>query len=230
MLNRFKRKIKNSLRFRVLKMGDTPKDNINIPVTLNENYNYILNLSPRVTSSHEHISLFNLSALTSGDIIEIGSYLSYSSVMMASAFSSDDRKLYAIDMFDRELGWSNGGTDDWIYKNYSQWEFAHKVIDDCGLSNSIELLKGRSDQLINKMIELTDVNMIFIDGDHSYEGCMQDIENYSPILNSGGFLVVDDYSDTQWSGVKKAVDEFIKINPNYIPVYFLDQMLVLKKI
>ena len=35
-------------------------------------------------------------------------------------------------------------------------------------------------------------HLIYIDGDHTYEGALFDIETYGPLVEPGGFLVVDD--------------------------------------
>jgi Methyltransferase domain len=36
--------------------------------------------------------------------------------------------------------------------------------------------------------------LIYIDGDHTYEGATADIKDYSPLIEEGGFLVMDDAS------------------------------------
>lgn len=66
------------------------------------------------------------------------------------------------------------------------------------------------------------VDMVFIDGDHSYEGCKGDIEAWLPNIKPGGILAVHDYKkatltydeDTcphprPWPGVDRAVDELL---------------------
>jgi cephalosporin hydroxylase len=35
-------------------------------------------------------------------------------------------------------------------------------------------------------------DVIYVDGDHSYDGCMADLINYSPMVDKGGYLVIDD--------------------------------------
>ena len=35
-------------------------------------------------------------------------------------------------------------------------------------------------------------DILYIDGDHSYEGCLSDLENYGRFVRRGGFLVIDD--------------------------------------
>ena len=49
-------------------------------------------------------------------------------------------------------------------------------------------------------------DLIYIDGDHSYEGCKEDILRTSKVLKDGGLFVIHDYAPGQ-PGVMKAVDE-----------------------
>lgn len=35
-------------------------------------------------------------------------------------------------------------------------------------------------------------DLIYVDGDHTYEGALADLNNYSPLVKVGGFLVIDD--------------------------------------
>lgn len=227
-VTKLKRRIKHWCRNLALKMIKEPVDRTNIPAALNDNFNHILRLAPRVTSFHEHVSLFNLSAISKGDVIEVGCYICYSSVMMASGFGDADRKLYAIDTFDRQKGWTDGGVDNWIFKNYSQKEFAAKTINECGLGPKVVLKQGMSGDLISEMKDLKNVGMIFIDGNHTYRGCEEDLNNYSPLLNSGGFLVMHDYINASCE-VKAATDNFLKENSQYESLYLVNSMLVIKK-
>lgn len=40
-----------------------------------------------------------------------------------------------------------------------------------------------------------DFDLIFIDGDHTYEGVKQDFENYSPMLSKGGIIAFQDIAE-----------------------------------
>lgn len=65
------------------------------------------------------------------------------------------------------------------------------------------------------------VDMVFIDGDHSYDGCKDDIMLWIPNLKPGGIMAVHDYQKAMipdnpdgphprpWPGVDRAVDEFL---------------------
>lgn len=69
-----------------------------------------------------------------------------------------------------------------------------------------------------KLFEENYFDLIYIDADHSFEGCLQDIENWYPKVRKGGFLLGDDYRiyEGRRKGVKfgviEAVNEFAKKN------------------
>lgn len=52
------------------------------------------------------------------------------------------------------------------------------------------------------------IDVLFIDGDHSYEGCKADIDNYYPQMAKGGVMLFHD-CDNSSPGVVKAVEEFV---------------------
>lgn len=64
-------------------------------------------------------------------------------------------------------------------------------------------------------------DLIYIDADHTYEGCKADIEAWYPKVKKGGFIIGDDYSNMRapHTGVKfgviKAVNEFFNNNTIY---------------
>lgn len=52
------------------------------------------------------------------------------------------------------------------------------------------------------------IDAVFIDGDHSYEGCSTDIRLWWPKVRPGGVLSGHDYRTDKDFGVIRAVDEF----------------------
>ena len=66
---------------------------------------------------------------------------------------------------------------------------------------------------------LTKIDMVFVDGDHSYDGCKGDIEIWLKHLKPGGLIVVHDYGKGEladhpdgphpkpWADVDRAVDD-----------------------
>jgi len=63
------------------------------------------------------------------------------------------------------------------------------------------------------------IDFLFIDANHTYEGVMQDLVDWYPKVKKGGLVCGHDYQDAPWSGLVKAVDEFLgkenfEIDPN----------------
>lgn len=60
------------------------------------------------------------------------------------------------------------------------------------------------------------IDLLFIDGGHFHNDVIQDFEDYSPLVNIGGYIVFDDYSDYKYSSeVKPAVDKIVSKLKNY---------------
>ena len=82
---------------------------------------------------------------------------------------------------------------DSIYKFLKK--FKNKVFLYKGFSNT-ELLK----------IDLSSIDMVFLDGGHSYETVNSDLSIIINKIKKGKIIICDDYDQTGY-GVKKAVDE-----------------------
>ena len=65
------------------------------------------------------------------------------------------------------------------------------------------LLRMKTDEAAN-LIEDESLDFVFIDADHSYEGCNADIKNWSPKVKKGGYVMGHDIF---WEGVNKAIKE-----------------------
>lgn len=80
-------------------------------------------------------------------------------------------------------------------------------------NNNYEYIKGSSHD--NNTFErlknlINNIDVLFIDGDHSTLGVTKDFEIYSPMVNSGGYIIFDDYNDHIHSPeVKPAVDSIV---------------------
>lgn len=67
------------------------------------------------------------------------------------------------------------------------------------------LVKKTSDDAFEELADRR-FDVVYIDGNHSYEYVKRDILNYQKLVKAGGFLAGHDYSDS-WAGVKQAVNE-----------------------
>lgn len=74
-------------------------------------------------------------------------------------------------------------------------------------------IKGYSAQVADR---IPNVDLVFIDADHGYEGCKKDILAYSQKLNPNGLLTGH---DIDYPGVNKAVNELVRtydVGPNNV--------------
>ena len=57
-------------------------------------------------------------------------------------------------------------------------------------------------------MQLKNLKIIYLDGDHSYESVLDDLNNWYPKLKKFGVMCGDDYGHPSGVGVIKAVTEF----------------------
>ena len=86
-----------------------------------------------------------------------------------------------------------------LYSIDSIYKFLNKFKD------SVHLYKGFSDTELPK-VGLSDIDMIFLDGGHSYETVSSDLSLILKEIKKGKVIICDDYDQKNY-GVKKAVDE-----------------------
>ena len=79
----------------------------------------------------------------------------------------------------------------------------HEKLDKFG--DKVKFLKGFSVEMAKKVKDGS-LDFVYLDGDHSYEGCRNDIHAWLPKLKLGGIMAFHDYNDIY--GVRAAVDEF----------------------
>lgn len=84
---------------------------------------------------------------------------------------------------------------------------------------SFDYLEGnsQSEDMVERLKKITkEIDILFIDGDHSKDGVIKDFNLYSDLVVSGGYIVFDDYNDHEYSPeVKPAVDSIIENLTDY---------------
>lgn len=81
----------------------------------------------------------------------------------------------------------------------------------------VAFAKGRGDIWRGRSVEAAAhfpdgaADFVFIDADHSYEGCRRDLESWAGKVRVGGWLCGHDYENGDFPkfGVTQAVDEFV---------------------
>ena len=123
-------------------------------------------------------------------IFEIGVRAGYTGYFLLKG--SETKKYRGIDL-----------ENYWPGSNNKAQKLLQRVCDDV----EVTLLNSHSLKKLDQLYEL-----IHVDGDHSYNGKVLDLELALANLAPNGVIVVDDYTNTNETGkiVKKATDDFIK--------------------
>ena len=79
--------------------------------------------------------------------------------------------------------------------------------------NNVHLIKGNSNKVLKK-IDFSKIDYVFLDGGHDYETVKNDLDCCSEVIKNNGTILCDDYNLSYAPGVKKAIDEYVKIK-NY---------------
>lgn len=144
-------------------------------------------------------------------IIEVGSWHGASAINMALICKELglDTTIYCVDTWLGAVEFYTHPTperDLMLKDGYPQ--VYYKFLDNirkAGVESMIKPITLPSN-LAHKI--LPNADLIYIDGSHEYEDVKNDIIHYRQKLNNGGIIFGDDYSNTVFPGVKKAVDEF----------------------
>ena len=119
-------------------------------------------------------------------ILEIGRFVGGSTVLLSMATHESDKKIISVDLNE---GPHNADVDEWLE------EYEEKDRIDIRVENSHTM----------KNIPLS---LLFVDGDHSYDGIKKDIYHHWNYLN--GPCLCHDYTDPSCEGVTEFIDEFIE--------------------
>lgn len=145
------------------------------------------NIKTHLTDEEKYF-LHNLLPNKNSVCVEIGSYLGMSALCIAS--SKHCKTLYCVDTWNNE-GMSEGSRDTYSDFVKNTIKYNDKIIPLRGDSYTI----GLSFKF--------DIDFLFIDGDHSYEGAKKDIDVWLPKLRSGGILLMH---DSGWAeGIQKVI-------------------------
>jgi len=131
------------------------------------------------------------------------------------------KSIDAVDFFEGTTcsGDADGNNLVWYDIGKSYLELLEKYKD----TPNVRLHKGNSIDFLQRQEDNT-YDIIYIDGDHSYNGVKQDLQNAFKKIKNGGYIMGHDYeinikkAKTIYEfGVKQAVDEFcVTYNKNIL--------------
>lgn len=143
------------------------------------------------------------------NFVEIGSYFGRSSVVLGMIARKNNCHLTCIDIFN-EFPPDEHDSDE-IKK---QFKANMKSVN--AEYRLLNMLSEQAGKIYQKTIDL-----LFIDGDHSYDGVKSDIELWLPKVKVGGFVLFHDCGGIH-PGVEKAVDEA----KNLVQIKIVESLLI----
>ena len=146
--------------------------------------------------------LFDLATMVPSPlvIIEVGSYRGKSTTALALGARPGVR-VYAFDPHEKHVG-SNGGVygpGDLVAFNETMRR-ANTFATIFPMSCGTDLVAGSWKK---------PAGLVFIDGDHTYEGCRADADGWIPHINNGGVLALD---DVNLEGPKRVMEEISELS------------------
>jgi len=129
-----------------------------------------------------------------GFFVEVGSYLGASSCCLAAAARERKAHLLCVDT------WQNEGMSEGLRDTYG--EFLQNVAP---YRAWLTPLRGNSIDIASQTDKTVD--LLFLDGDHSYPGVVSDLTGWLPKLKFGSWLLMHDWG---WAeGVERAISEIV---------------------
>jgi hypothetical protein len=94
-----------------------------------------------------------------------------------------------------------------------------------------ELVKGLSQDVVEEFEKLDlEIDLLFIDGDHSHKGVIADYDNYFKFVKKDKYIIFDNYNDPAWPEVTTAVDEIIEKDSNIKVIKKIGHCCVIQKL
>jgi predicted O-methyltransferase YrrM len=158
----------------------------------------------------EIMSLANIVAtLKPETVLEVGTSKG-GTLFIWTRLATPDAHLVSIDM--------PGGENTWAYPHWKEGFYKHFASKD----QRIDLLRGDSQKQemvdrLGNILHDKQVDFLFIDADHAYEGVKKDFELYSPFVRAGGVIAFHDiafHAPITNCRVKDLWDE-VKVLPKY---------------
>jgi predicted O-methyltransferase YrrM len=164
-------------------------------------------------------ALFDAAAAATGAgvIVEIGSWKGRSTTWLASGARLAGQRVYAVDP---HRGSRENPAADTLQ------EFSDNLTRS-GLSAVVEPMVMTSEEAAARIHG--PIELLFIDGDHSYEGVRRDAELWLPRLMNGGTVMFHDVATAAYSGPRRIVREMVCRSPRFDGVARVGSMLVARR-
>ena len=158
------------------------------------------------SSLDERALLFRLASEPEIDtVVEIGSFCGGSAAFLAEAMRLKGRtkSVFSVDPF--------MGAPVWFPRGYmhSTFDEFSRNMESLGVSAQIVPMRGEF-AAVAAIWPAREIDLLFIDGDHSLLGVLSDFEKWVPKVREGGFILIDDIDNigdvTKFTGILSSME------------------------
>ncbi len=169
---------------------------------------------PSWTSEEERKLLVELAAAVpaGGRIVEIGSL--YGGTTAVLALANPEAKITAVDNF----SWHP------IAGRTASKEALEEVLKTIGAGN-VKVMAGDSREIGPGWSK--PIDFLWIDGGHSYEYVFADLTNFG---HHTQVIALHDYGNPAWESIRKAVEDYIFVNPHWAVDRVVGMAAVLRRV
>jgi predicted O-methyltransferase YrrM len=163
-------------------------------------------------------ALYQYARECEGNAVEIGSYRGRSTVVIAAGLRHGGKgKVVAIDPHV-----SKSSDYELFLDNIENTHFADQIIPIRSTSERVFEMKT-----IQRIFRHP-IGLLFIDGDHTYEGVKKDL-NWVDVVSKGGIIALHDYT-SKYPGIVKAVNEYQETHHAMEQLPLLGSMILFRKL
>jgi len=164
-------------------------------------------------------------------LCEIGSWVGRSSYVLARALETLGGRgvLYCVDPLDG----TGDPSSEAIYKrelvqmDQSLAELFWRNLSSRGVDQYVRLIQARCDDAEDRLPSQLD--MLFIDGNHSYAAVRSDFLRYGPRIRRGGYVAFHDVGSARFTGPKQVVETCIVPNKEWDLHTLVDELFVARR-
>ena len=147
-----------------------------------------------------------------GEVVEIGSFMGLSTCWLASGLVQAGRgKVTAVDTFQGSPEHQSDPHLKTILAEGRLFDAFQLCLERHGLADHVQPLVGDAHQI--SAAWKRPIRLLFIDGDHSYEGVRRDYVDWESFVVPGGLVCFHDVGG--WDGVTRFYTEKMLKNPGY---------------
>jgi MMP 1-O-methyltransferase len=162
-------------------------------------------------------ALFDAARLAGGHVVEIGSWQGRSTIWLAAGARLAGRRVFAIDPHE-------GSREDPSARTF---ELFSENLEAAGLLDAVTPLVMRSTDAVSHVNG--PLHLLFVDGDHSFEGARLDARTWLPRMATGGIVMFHDVATSGYSGPRRVFQRMVCWNPAFHRVRKIGSMGVAER-